>query len=319
MWIILSIVVVAVIALGGAIAFGTGTAPPPMRSLSDPFRNSDFTKLPAPSTLAARDGVNLTYRYYPTAAAPERVVILIHGSTASSVSMHPLAAALNAAKMAGYTLDIRGHGDSGQRGVIGYPTQLDDDLADVIKMARTTNPATPLVLAGFSAGGGFSLHSAGTSLGKQFERIVLLSPMLGYRAPTTKQEGSADLVTPFIPRIIALTILNKFGVHAFDHLQTLAFGDFQRKELTPSYSFGLMKGFATSDYANDVRTSGAPLAVVIGANDEFFDANAYAPTLDALRPGIPVTIVPGLTHIGLITDETAVPAILTAVRGDKSK
>lgn len=312
------IVLLPVVVLGGMIAFGTGKAPPPMRSLSDPFSNVDFSKLPPAQTVTARDGVKLAYRFYPAAsAAPERVVLLIHGATASSPSMHALAAALAAQNMAVYALDMRGHGDSGRRSDLDYPGQLDDDLAAVVTFVKTRHPGAPLALAGFSAGGGFSLHAAATPRGASFERVVLISPMLGLHAPTTKSTIGGGLVTPFVPRIVAITILNKFGIHAFDHLQTLAFGEFDRPELMFNYSFLLMSEFATAGYVQDVRNAKAPLAVVVGDKDEFFAADQYAPALDAVRPGIPVTIMRGLGHIAMLTDPAAVPAIVAALRGPK--
>jgi pimeloyl-ACP methyl ester carboxylesterase len=303
--------------LGGMIAFGTGQAPAPMQALSRPFRNADMSDLPAPKTLKARDGVDLTYRLVAaTGGTPERIVILIHGATASSASMHPLAKALAAQNMTVYTLDNRGHGNSGRRGDLDYSAQLDDDMADIVTFVKAQHPSVPLALVGFSAGGGFSLHTAAMPLGKNFERVVLLAPMLGYRAPTAKPPSDqAPLVTPFIPRVIGITILNAIGIHAFDHLQTLAFGDFGRPELTSNYSYLLMRGFGTGDYAEDVRKANAPLAVIVGAEDDFFFPDKFAPTLDAIRPGISVTIVTGLAHIPLIIEPEAVPAITKAIRG----
>ncbi len=310
-------VLVLAAVLGGMIAFGTGTAPEPMQALTRPFRNADMSDLPAAKVLKARDGVGLTYRVVPVAnGAPERVVILVHGATASSSSMHPLAKALAAQHMTVYSLDIRGHGDSGRRGDLDYPAQLDDDMADIVAFVKAQHPSVLLTLVGFSAGGGFSLHTAATPLGKTFERVVLLSPMLGVRAPTSRPaEAQAPLVTPFVPRIIGLTILNTMGIHAFDHLQALAFGDFGRPELTPNYSYLLMRGFATTDYAADVRNANAPLELVVGAEDDFFYPDKYAPAFDAIKPGIPVTIVPGLAHIPLIIEPEGVPAITKAIRG----
>lgn len=309
--------VVLVAILCSMIAFGTGKPPEAMQALSRPFRNADFRDLPAPKTLKARDGVDLTFRVVPAAnGTPERVVILVHGATASSASMHPLAKALAAQNMTVYTLDMRGHGGSGRRGDLDYPAQLDDDMSEIVAFVKKQHPNVPLVLAGFSAGGGFSLHTAATPTGKSFERVVLLAPMLGPRAPTSKpSEDQAPLVTPFVPRIIGLMILNSVGIHAFDHLQTLAFGDFNRPELQSSYSFLLMRGFATGDYAGDVAKANAPLAVVVGADDDFFFADRYAPTLNAIKPGIPVTVLPGLAHIPLIVEPEAVPAITKAIRG----
>jgi alpha-beta hydrolase superfamily lysophospholipase len=78
-----------------------------------------------------------------------------------------------------------------------------------------------LVLLGFSAGGGYALHAAAAPVGKSFERAVLLSPMLGPRVPTYRPTQA--WAAPYIPRIIALSLLNRVGIHAFDHLTVLAF------------------------------------------------------------------------------------------------
>ena len=85
--------------------------------------------------------------------------------------------------------------------------------------------------------------------------------------------------------------------------------------LTRHYSWLLLRAFATNDYAADLRNASPPISVLIGENDELFDPGKFAPTVDAVRTGIPVTIIPGLSHIEITTDPRAVPAIVAAVRG----
>jgi alpha-beta hydrolase superfamily lysophospholipase len=168
---------------------------------------------------------------------------------------------------------------------------------------------------GFSSGGGYALHVAATPLGKTFARTVLLSPMLGPFAPTYRQDG--NYAKPFIPRLTALAVLDHIGIHAFDHLTTLLLAiDPARSDiLVGHYSWLLMRAFGTNDYAEDLRNAQTPLAVVVGEKDELFYASKFAPTIDAVRPGVPVTIVPSLSHTALTVDASAVPAILAAVRG----
>jgi non-heme chloroperoxidase len=168
---------------------------------------------------------------------------------------------------------------------------------------------------GFSSGGGYALHVAATPLGKDFVRAVLLSPMLGPFAPTYNQ--NQKYATPFIPRVMALAVLDRIGIRAFDHLTTLLLAiDPSRSDiLIGHYSWLLMRAFGTTDYAADVRNAQTPLAVVAGEKDELFYADKFGPTLNAEKPGIPATIVPGLSHTGLTVDPSAVPAILAAVRG----
>jgi pimeloyl-ACP methyl ester carboxylesterase len=161
----------------------------------------------------------------------------------------------------------------------------------------------------------YALHVAARPHGNSFVRTVLLSPMLGPFAPTYIRDQK--YARPFIPRILALFVLDHVGIHSFDHLTTLllAIDPARTDILTGHYSWLLMRAFGTNDYAADLRNAQTPLAVVVGSDDELFYADKFAPTVDAIRPGTPVTIVPGLSHTGLTVDPRAVPAILEAVRG----
>jgi alpha-beta hydrolase superfamily lysophospholipase len=313
------IVVLAVALLAGMIAFGGGDAPPPLSSISSPFRDVDFRDLPAVETAPARRGTPIAFRVYharTAGAGPDRVVVAIHGSSATGTSLHPLAKAISAAGWNVYVPDIRGHGATGRRGDIEYAGQLDDDLADLVALIRARHNGARLVLLGFSSGGGFALHAAATPLGRQFERVVLLAPMLGPRAPTARP-GPNAWAKAFLPRIVALAILDRFGIHRFDHLPTLAFAIDPENAgmLTGSYSFRLMMGFGTTGYAADLRNAPAPIAVLVGGADELFIAERYGETGSAARPDASITIVPGLGHIEMTTDPRAVPAILAAIGG----
>src|SRR4051794_26331771 len=113
-------VVVAIFA--SAMIFGGPGTPHPMESINDPFGSVDFSDLPPLAEFAARDGTKLAYRpYSSTAAIPGKgSVVLIHGSSATSSSMHPMAKAFSAAGYPTFALDVRGHGASGRKGQIAY-------------------------------------------------------------------------------------------------------------------------------------------------------------------------------------------------------
>jgi alpha-beta hydrolase superfamily lysophospholipase len=317
--IVVCVLVAAIVAaLAGMLAFGTSDPPPELASLGAPFRHIDFSDLPPVETIPAHSGSPIAFRVWgekPPSPDPGLVAIAIHGSSAMSASMHALGKALSAQGIPVYAPDIRGHGQTGTRGDIDYAGQLDDDFGDFVAAVRSRQPNAKLVLMGFSSGGGYALHVAASPLGKMFVRTVLLSPMLGPFAPTTKQDQK--YARPFIPRILALVVLDRLGIHAFDHLTTLLLAiDPARSDiLIGHYSWLLMRAFGTTDYAADVRNAQTPLAVVVGGKDELFAAEKFAPTLAAIKPGIPVTIVPGLSHTGLTTDPSAIPAIVAAVRG----
>jgi alpha-beta hydrolase superfamily lysophospholipase len=314
---VIAVAAVAVVALAAMIAFGTSAPPPRLASISDPFAQVDFRDLPPIQTLSDARGAPLAYRVYrPTSLQPDRVVIAIHGSAGSGTSLHPLARTLRDSGFIVYVPDMRGHGATGRRGDLDYRGQLDDDLAKLTAFVRDRHPQSRPVLLGFSSGGGFVLHIAGSPLGEAYERVVLLSPMLGVGAPTVRLLGDA-WAKPFLPRLIALGLLDRLGVHWFDHLPVIAFAipPERADALTGTYSFRLARDFATRDYVANLRNARAPIAVLVGGNDELFDPEKFAPAIHAVRPDTPVTIVPGLGHIPLTTDARAVPAIVAAIRG----
>ena len=287
------------------IAFGTSDAPPVLTSLGEPFRHVDFSDLPPVEKIPASHGTPIAFRVWrekPPSPDPALVVIAIHGSSAQSASIHPLGKALSAAGIPVYAPDIRGHGATGTRGDIDYAGQLDDDLADFVGGVHDRHPNGKFVLLGFSSGGGYALHAAASPLGKMFVRTVLLAPTLGIDAPTFKPDQR--YARPFIPRIIALLLLDRVGIHAFDHLTTLllAIDPARTDILTGHYSWLLTRAFGTSGYAADLRNAQTSLAVVVGEKDELFTAEKFAPTVDAIKPATPVTVVPGLSHTELTTD-----------------
>jgi len=312
-----AVVLAAAGILAAMIVFGTADPPPPMASISEPFRKVDYGDLPPLQETPARKGSPIAYRAYLSdkVAVAEPVVIAIHGSSAFSSSLHPLGKALLAEGIGVYVPDIRGHGKTGRRGDIDYADQLDDDLADLVSVVRVRYPQARIVLLGLSAGGGLALHAA-AALGSLFDRTVLLAPMLGPRAPTVPQ-SVYTWARPFVPRIIALSVLERFGIHTFEHLPALAFAIPPGNPVgqTGVYSFRLMRAFGTRDYAADLLNVPRPVDVIVGAKDQLFRAELFAPTVRAVRPDVAVTVVPDLDHIGIALDPRAVPAIVAAIRG----
>jgi alpha-beta hydrolase superfamily lysophospholipase len=311
------ILVVLGIVLGGMLIFGTASAPPTLTSISKPFDSVDFRDLPPIEKMRSRTGGPISFRqWHSLASDPAEIVIAIHGSSASSSGFQPLAKALSAEGMWICAPDMPGHGETGRRGDIDYAGQLDDDLADLVTALRAQYSNAKFILLGFSSGGGFALHIAATPLARSFERIVLLSPMLGVNAPTTRLQVQ-EWASAFIPRIIAIALLNRIGIHTFDHLSVLAFAidPNQAAYLTPSYSYLLMNAFGTADYVSDLRQAKVPLVVLVGERDELFYAALFAPTIAEINPAVTVAVVPELNHIGMITDARAVPAIVRAIGG----
>ncbi|MBI5894993.1 MAG: alpha/beta hydrolase [Desulfobacterales bacterium] len=306
------LVLLAAGALAAALAFGGPKSPAPMASINDPFKAVDFSDLPTRLRYTAEDGAALAYRgYAPAGGAARGSVVLVHGSSASSNSMHVLAKAFAGAGFAAYALDIRGHGDSGVKGTIDYIGQLEEDLASFVKAVPLTKPVT---LAGFSSGGGFVLRFAGSERQDEFQSYLLLSPFLSPDAPNYRP-GSGGWVSVGIPRIIGLMALNRLGFRAFNGLAVTRFalGEEAKKLLTPTYSFSLAVNFQPQrDYEANIRAVHQPVTVVAGASDEVFMTDQLEGIFRKQGQTWPVMLLPGIEHIPLTLDTEAVKASVQA-------
>lgn len=303
----------ALIALALFILLGGPTRPGAMASINDPFRSVDMSDLPPLSRYAGTDGASLAYRQYEPNGAAIGSVTLIHGSSASSNSMHPMAKALMKAGYQVFALDVRGHGASGSRGHIDYVGQLEDDLA---AFTRCVRPASPSTLVGFSSGGGFVLRVAGSERQSLFDSYLLLSPFLSQDAPNNRTQ-SGGWVSVGVPRIIGLTVLNMAGVHALNGLPVTAFAlnERARQFLTPEYDYNLAMNFRPQrDYMANLRNVSRPTAVVAGTADEAFRTDQLAAVIRAAGKSWPVELLPGIGHIRLTLDPTAISAIARNVQ-----
>ncbi|MEO8020758.1 alpha/beta fold hydrolase [Polaromonas sp.] len=315
---ILGIVVFAALALlmaalAAAIAFG-GPAPiAPLASVNDPFAKADFSGVPSPRSFTARDGTALAWLHYPAAGPVQnaRRVVLVHGSSARAHSMHVLARALASAGFEVAALDMRGHGDSGPRGQAAYVGQLEDDVEDFMRAVPHAGPST---LVGHSRGGGFVLRFAGSARQSLFDRYVLLSPYLRHDAPTARP-NDGGWATMGLPRLLGLHLINLAGVTTWNHLPVLNFAlnDAARPMLTPSYSYNLANSFGPhNDYVGDIRAARGALHIVAGRDDELFHAERFAEVFSAAGKTVPVTLVPGVNHMGLTLDSAAFDAVIHA-------
>jgi pimeloyl-ACP methyl ester carboxylesterase len=311
---------IAVLVAAGILAFDAPVPPKPMQSVETALDHADFSDMPAPRGFTARDGTKLTYRAYP--GNPANTVILIHGSSGNSASMHLLARALHERGANVYALSLRGHDHLGRSGDIDYVGQLDDDLADFVKTLPPEPKGGHRTLLGFSSGGGFALRIAGGPYGHLFNRFILLAPALPHDAPTIRppQAGVAGggWVSVAIPRIVILTTLSRLGIHAFEGLPVLAFAvpPRMRNIQTAFYSFRMAQNFgATRDYLGDLKRAPGPVSLFDGANDEIFIAGRFAPLLKPARPDLTVTILPGLDHMDMIVAPAALKAIGDRING----
>ncbi|MGV2980336.1 alpha/beta hydrolase [Camelimonas sp. ID_303_24] len=308
---------VGVVAAGGAILFGGPRQPPVFPGLSEAFGAVDYSSLPPLSYYAGADGVRLAYRRYPAqeragGQGPAGSVVLVHGSSATSNSMHALALALSGAGHPAYALDIRGHGSSGVKGHVDRIGQLDDDLA---RFMEDVKPVGPVTLVGFSSGGGFALRIATGSGARQFQSYLLLAPFVSIDSPA-QRPNSGGWVSVGMPRVVALMVLNGLGISAGNGLPVARFGVNPRNQerQTGAYDYNLLLNFGPPlDYRAAIRAVTTPLMVVAGAADNMFHADRFAEVF-APAPGlVGVRLVPGVDHAGLILAPAALAEIVASV------
>jgi non-heme chloroperoxidase len=308
LWIFVCLIVVVFGVFGAVLAFDAPVQPPPLASVSEPFANVDFSDLPAVQTYPARDGTKLGYRVYEGGGT--QAVVLIHGSSDDGAGLHPLAKALRDAGASVYVPVLRGHGNFGRSGDIDYIGQLEDDLADFVAVLRPLHPNASFSLIGFSSGGGFVLRVIATPEEKLFDRFIMISPALPPGAPTLPPD-TGGWVSLAKPRIIVLALLNRLGVDWLNGLPIVAFATSPKApNLTSVYSFRLAVDFgATRDYLAALGRSTKPAALLVSGSDELFYPDRFAPLFRPARPDLPITIVPGIGHIGMVVAPQGIAAV----------
>jgi alpha-beta hydrolase superfamily lysophospholipase len=312
----LAAVGVATLALGAMLAQPV-KAPPPLESIHSGALAIPHDGEPELSRFQARDGTWLAYRLYAAVdGGRDHLAIVYHGSSASSDAMNAVARALAQAGFVAVAVDARGHGASGSRGDVGYIGQLEDDLADLVTRLRADYATARLTLVGHSAGGGFVLRAAAAPVGASFDRFVLLAPYLGYRAPTNRpSEGKGLWAAPDIPRIIAMTILERLGIDWPQSLPVIAFANRPEAAMatTSRYSFRLLANYGPPpDWKGALQAAADKIELIAGLDDELMDAPAYQSVVAPL--GVRVTLLPGVNHMGVVHQPAALAAIVAAAQ-----
>lgn len=311
--ILLSILLSAVLLLlGAAITFGTRKRPVPLPALTTAIERLAAMRFPDALQLRARDGTPLAYREYAAANAGQ-VAVLVHGSIHDSRTMHSIGVLLSKQGVAVYSLDVRGHGGSGRRGDIDYVGQLEDDLVDLVGHIRTRHPEARLALVGHSAGGGFTLRFAGSAHGHLFDRYVAVAPFLHHSGEMVKPEAVQWAVAA-VPRYTALHYLQSAGIHLFQRLPVLLCAVPVDSDCTTTYSYRLAINFRTRmNWRQDIAGIRAKTTVLVGEEDELFNAAAYSKLLDGLNENVSVQMLKAADHTSICIKASAVMAIRKAL------
>lgn len=255
---------------------------------------------------SARDGSPLFYRYFD--AHSDTTLILLHGSGTDGRYLSSLASVLQQQAHINVAIaDLRGHGRSmlSSPGDIGYYGQFDHDLIDLNSHLRSATAANRLLLGGHSSGGGLAIRLGGNPAA-DFAGYLLLSPYLGYQAPTVR-ENSGGWVQVAARRYAGLAMLNNVGISALNASPVLFFNrpiQWRGPLQVDSYSYRLNQSFAPADYAQQLQDNNQPILLVVGANDEAFYAEQFAPLFKRYAPQAQVEIIDDSKHLD-IADNTA--------------
>lgn len=304
-------------AFAAVLLFTAPKAPPPVAAIESAgdIMSSFASALPEARFFKARDGSSLSYRLY-SGKAGAGVVVAVHGSSGTTVAMHGIAQAISAQGPTVYSIDLRGHGLSkgpdNRLGDVVYRGQYEDDLADIAKLVAKVHPAEKRLLLGHSMGAAVILRTASLfSYSGNFDAYLALSPFI---APGSAMDrpNQGGWTSVSVPRIVALSILNQFGVSAFDHMTVLAMAvpadDKNRRPQTYSHAL-LASANLPREWKPSIAAIRKPTEVLIGANDELFYAAAYPAELRRANSRINVTILPEISHMGIVYQPAALKAV----------
>ncbi len=289
--------------------------PPPLASLEAGDRTiGQFVQsLPPLEHLAVAHGSPIAYRIYPGRAGAGWV-IAVHGSSGSSIEMHAVAVALAKSGFTVFCIDLRGHGETRRSGDIDYSGELEDDLAALVDLANRQHPDGARLLVGHSLGGSFTMRIAAGRLAERFTGFLPISPFVAQDFPGYRP-NSGGWVDVSIPRIVALTILNRFGIFAFDGLPVIAYAvaDQALGRQTAFYSHRLLDNYSfPRDWRAGLPRIHGSMHILIGAEDELFVASTYPQTMATWAPQVSVEIVPGMNHMGMVLQPAALDRIVAA-------
>lgn len=272
----------------------TGPADPPADSRSERFKMKDGKYLHA-------------YRF--TKRRTRATIVLLHGVLSSAAKMMAPAQMLREAASADVlAVDLRGHGKSeGTPGDVGRIDQYAEDVAEIISQLRKDDPKARIILAGHSMGGGIALRFSMLKAHPPIDGFLLFAPLLGQNSPAFPQppvghpgSNQEPFLKIHIERLIGLKMLNSIGNHRYDNLNVLFF-NVPRDAPIKAYSHRANESMAPVDYVKGLKSVSEPLLVLVGSNDEAFNANALHRAVKSNSIG-EVHVIGGATHNGITLD-----------------
>jgi alpha-beta hydrolase superfamily lysophospholipase len=242
-------------------------------------------------------------------------IILIHGVKSEATDYLKTASMLHDATNAEvYAIDLRGHGKSdGQKGDVDYINQYADDINDIVTVIRKSKPKGKIILAGHSMGGGILLRYAMSNYTGKIEGLILFAPLIGHnspafqKTPTTQNDTTEPSMKIHYARIVGLKMLNEINEHQLDSLPVLFFNT-SKNQAPNSYSYRANISMAPEDYTAGLKAVNVPMIVLLGGNDEAFNAISQQKAITT-NSQAEVQIIESATHKSILQDTRALQAV----------
>ncbi len=258
-----------------------------------------------------RDGETLYARRY--GENKEAVIIFIHGVAGDSAELNHAAGLLHSAtNLEVITPELRGHGQSGGEPYqADYIGQYEDDLEDIVLALKKQQDDRQIYIGGHSMGGGVAMRYALKENAPVPAGYVLFAPNFGdlVRHPAPESGTEADrageaFVRVNVKRLIGLVFLGIVGMDGFDALPVVYFN---RPPNYPVYSYSAIASAQPNppeDASVALAAVETPLIILVGADDEVFDAGKYEPLARA-NPETKTIVFPGLNHNSVLNSPMA--------------
>lgn len=282
-----------------------------MKSVYD-FKSiaKSYTDLPGLKQFLARDGEPLSYRFYDNINSGT-VYIFLHGSSSHGQYLHPLATYFSSSGAGQvYVPNLRGHYASGfKRGDCAYIGQLEDDIIDLINKMRLHNKQ--IFLVGHSSGGGLAIRFAGGKHAIPIRGYILFSPIIP-KAGIMRQHTAGGWARLSIARLLFLSVLNRFGIKWFNHLNVIEFNlpiKYCDGKETLAYSFNLNVSYHPRlSYEQDFAELGKKFIILVGSEDEANDPNKYSQIIYVADENL--QIIDQAKHLNIVCDPIAMQVAL---------
>ena len=134
------------------------------------------------STFMTKDGSKLPVRKWFPEEAIEGVIIGVHGFNDYSNFIRDCIPFFTKQRLAVYTYDQRGFGETDTRGRWSGKKTLADDLTTFVTLVAEAHPDTPLYILGDSMGGAVTISSMVMNSPQEVDGIILVAPAVWARS-----------------------------------------------------------------------------------------------------------------------------------------